>query len=241
MRSIYFFSVAILLSSCGFIPPAKVDEKVLEEKVGKATNYDILKYMKEHRKPVKIVLSDNKKYWYRYPDDIVFVFENDTLCGGSFKNFKNLKVKGKYQCKHKEWDDTLSNDWIDSRYRYLELPTDATIDLKKITADEFLRKITPGMKKVEIFRLIGKPNYSYDDKGEERWRYNIDKPYYSKQAEGFLGIGGTKLRYAGRVTLRDFVIVFKNNAVIDRYVAMEAEMTEEEKRYMKKGILSFIP
>ena len=171
--------------------------------VGKATNCDVPRNVRKNKK----IIHNNDQY--SYVNDIAsnipqqnaslinnninnnvwtntrFTFENNILCGVEFPSTIAQSVN---KCK-KNYGDSKWISWDDSKYKYIDIAQNPEVDIKKLDYNEFIHKVTLGMKKGTLFRLIGKPNYSSDIDGGELVRYVVRQHKYENRGKGgsFLG------------------------------------------------------
>ncbi len=251
MKKFLFFIIFILICSC--TPQYYINShlkkysscyNIIEKSddyIGKSTNYDIINKMKPIIPTRKSILyNDGKHFLYSYNVDyqggvynevlendiIVFTFENDTLCG----------IKGKeWKCKTKREFDKNSAKWNDSEYKFIDIDQNPEFNIKTVSNNEFFHKIRHGIKKGELFRIIGKPDYSYKDNNEEQWKFVILKSTYVRLGLLHTLINGYDGRYLRTSVLKEYFITLKDNIVIDRYInEYDVEFTIEEKDCMNK-------
>lgn len=239
------FASCILLCSCILVDNKKEYDnynniiKNSHNYIGKSTNYDIIRGIKPLIPNEKFILyNDGKHSLYSYRVGWIssfssFTFENDILCGingYTIVSSKNeLISRNIWKCKNKQWDASLAK-WNNLEYKFIDIEQSPDINIKTISSDEFLKKIKPGIRKGSLFRIIGRPDYSYKDKNEERWRFTVTKSSYVKGILQFnnKGILNTKL-------IKEYFITMKDDTVVDRYVNEYVDFTKEEKDCMAQN------
>lgn len=203
--------------------------------LGAVKNCDVLRKMGE---PDTKIIYNGEKYAYQYSarhgtamwglifevnnldyDLATFTFENNVLCGVEFLVYSHIDMllkarETKSICANADWNDVLGGEWNESKYKYVEMVQKPEIDIRKIGEDEFMRKVAIGINKGTLFRLMGKPDYSYTDNGEEKWKYVVSPTI--KQPVSFESTF-FKVTDPGR----EYIIVLKDNVVSDRYVTKE--------------------
>lgn len=214
--------LAILSSSCApvvmltaeYLTNSDKNNTSFFPRIGKLSSCDILNIKK---KPYKIIQINKKKYSYYYRsihEGSIFTFENGILCGVDVYSYNIINGKFENQqiesvCDKDDWNDELGNEWGEQKYKFLDMPQEPEMDVKAIEDDEFLGKILPGMKKGTLFRLLGKPDYSYEyDKNGEKWKFVLSPINRTVDIHEELNKPG-----------KEYVINIRDNVVIDRYVA----------------------
>ncbi len=279
MKVIVYLLSAILLCSCAFVPRESGSKKLKNEteqsvkqtyQIQKSTNRDVLEKMKE---PQSKTIYSNGKYRYSY---IYFKYS-------AFKPYENMQTSpfSKTVIVEIDYSDIKSTSkslWFEfdsnniltdmyfqngfnneesqvvSKYKFIDLPMKPEIErFEKLSDNEFLHKITIGMTKGSVFRIIGKPYFSNERNGKETWSYPrftmrafldeqderaiaLSKNPFLEFIEVFKSLFQPKERKSifhdpRWMTLN---IVFKNDTVIDRYVSKNAELTTEEKSYIER-------
>lgn len=250
MKNTFIILISIILTSCAFKTPGYDNYKNIQNntitQVGHINNCTILNNFKE---PERKIIYSNKKYAYEYfefltkpffeeSNNAMFTFENDILCGVEFY-INGMIDKSELRCNNNDWNDNLGSQWNDSKYKYINLIDNPEIDIKKINDNEFYTKIKIGLTKASLFRLVGKPDYSYNHNGEERWKfvaipinkrptscfhyywchYIDDKTYteLNDSQKQEIDSGRSLTRRNGK----EYIIVLKNNVVIDRFISKE--------------------
>ena len=268
MRAFIYLLSVILLCSCSF--GSKEMKNATEQsikqlsQIGKSTNKDVLQKMK---KPQFKTVCSNGKYMYSYTYTKINAFAGyKNLMSSPFS--KTLILENDSYGNTKAASFTFDNNniltdiyiydvqasQIVSKYQFMDISIKPEIDsIRDLKDNDFLRKITIGMKKGMVFRIIGKPHFSVERNGEETWTFSkfnarefvesmdeasvaASKDPIHAMTDGMFSLPSTgkKLDHIIDRDFKSFNIVFKNDTVIDRYVSKAAELTAEEKSYIGK-------
>ena len=140
-----------------------------------------------------------------------------------------------------QYNDEMNR--VISKYHFMDIPIEPEIkNLKSLDDGEFLSKITVGMKKGTVFRVIGKPDHSHERDGREIWSfqgYNIKElldAMDARQVEQsknplsvFMQIPDMVDGVQSGFEAKSYTIILKDNTVVDRYISRNADLTPEEK------------
>ena len=209
-------------------------EKLIEQsmEIKKSTNHDVLAIIRQFIKQEK---SDNRVL--RLIKQFIPLSKqhllSDYKCSSGIRcpflysyNYKNDKtVIFRFDYNNILLD--ISFYKINKKYNFLDMSQKPEININDIGGVHgFLSKITPGMKKGTLFRILGKPDMLSENNDEELWLF-LMQPFTFKEDHI-----NNDYRYIYSYNI--YYVILRNNTVIDRYVTKCVDLTKEEKSYIVK-------